>query len=141
MSDEVEVTEGVEGYTVETHLPVVYPCAIKAKKNDNMLVEFKEANGNICRTWVPGDTIEERGSLTYVTDPHMGIPFGVRFSEHLAHLGDVAQDIEQALRVYGIWTWQDVTNRTDLVKRAYADVLGLRTHDLVALAVKQQKSQ
>lgn len=114
-------------------------CSIKAHKNGLALVEFNTPNGKICRTWVTDDKINKVGGNDLVTDPHMGIPYGVVFAEYLQEFGDLAQEIEQALYRNGIWTWTDVSTRTDLVKNAYAYALGMFTSDLIALAVKQQK--
>ena len=114
-------------------------CSIKAHKNGLALVEFNKPDGNICRTWVKDDKISKQGSDYFVENPMMGIPYGVAFSEHLQDLGSIAQDIEEALYRNGIWTWSDVTTRTDLVKKAYAEALGVFSKDLIALAVKQQK--
>lgn len=114
-------------------------CSIKAHKNGLALVEFNTPDGNICRSWVKDDKISKQGSSNFVDNPQMGIPYGVSFAEHLQELGSIAQDIEQALYKNGIWTWQDVTTRTDLVKNAYAAALGAFSSDLIALAVKQQK--
>lgn len=112
----------------------------KAEKNGACLVEFyTEANRIICRAWVPSATITARGANYLCDDPQQGIPYGVDFAAHLQHLGSVAQDIDQALKRNGIWTWLDVLDRTDLVKKAYAEALGIISRDLIALAVKQSK--
>ena len=116
-----------------------FVCSIKAHKNGLALVEFNTPDGKICRTWVTDDKINKVGGNDVVLDPHMGIPYGVAFSEYLQEFGDLSQGIEQALYRNGIWTWQDVTTRTDLVKNAYAYALGLFSRDLIVLAVKQQK--
>lgn len=110
-----------------------------SKKKGLVLVEWKNEAGGIFRSWVPPDIIQQEGSELYVSDPGIGIPFGVNFSKHLPYPEDVVQDIDRELKKLGVWTWSDVLTRTDLVKQAYQNVLAIRVADLLAIASKEQK--
>jgi hypothetical protein len=111
-----------------------------SKKKGLVLVEWRNEEGGIFRNWITPDIIETNGgSKLQVDNPGMGIPFGVNFSEYLPYPEDVVQDIDRELKRLGIWTWDDVLARRDLVKQAYQNVLAIRVADLLAVAVKEQK--
>lgn len=110
------------------------------RKKGLILVEWRNDEGGIFRNWITPDIIETQEGLDLqVTNPNMGIPFGENFSKYLPYSEDVVQDIDRELKKLGVWTWEDVLSRRDLVKQAYQNVLAIRVADLLAVAVKEQK--
>lgn len=99
------------------------------RKSGLILVEWTNTDGNLKRSWLPPNMVEESGPKPESDRPERGIPYGVDFSRMIS-LSATSQDWNNALKKRGIWTIADLRARPQDAIGALQDAYGI---DLAAL--------
>ena len=86
---------------------VMYAVRLIGRKGESALVEWLDGNNHYRRAYIPFSEI--RQGLVARTVLNSGIPYGVRWEDHI-QVTATPHTVANELRRRGMWTWSDIRN-------------------------------
>lgn len=99
------------------------------------LIEWELENGAPYRAWVPADAVEDCESW------HLGIPYGVPWSEVVTLNKVEGHEIERALRNAGLWTYEDARKRPQAILGILQSLLGMDLAQILIAAKSYEEDR
>lgn len=107
-------------------------------KGSQVVVEWRDSNGDVHRSIFPEDVVVSQNGRVYVEAIEEGQPYGIDWEDYLqTRMGPDA--IAAKLRNKGIWTLEDLRQKTPVITGVFNEVSSLNLQSFKESVLRQGK--